>query len=82
VTVSTGFSRRVVDLASGEVAEVELSPPPGVPYRPSVYPTNYVYPLSVRTTAGFAPFLEDPGGSDDSRYLGARIRIVPIYYNP
>lgn len=82
VTVASGVSRRRVDLAAGEVAEMEIAPPPGVPYRPSIYPTNYVYPLSVWTAAGFVPFLEDPGGSMDSRYLGARIRIVPVYFNP
>jgi hypothetical protein len=81
VTVSSGFNRHSVDLAAGEVAAFDLAPARGVPYRPSIYPTNYVYPLTVRTTAGFAPFLEDPAGSDDSRYLGARVRVVPVYHN-
>jgi hypothetical protein len=82
VTVSSGFNRRSVDLAAGEVMQFDLAPAPGVPYRPSIYPTNYVYPLTVRSTAGFAPFLADPAGSGDSRYLGARVRVVPVYYNP
>jgi hypothetical protein len=82
VTVSSGFNRHTVDLAAGEVAAFDLAPASGVPYRPSIYPTNYVYPLTVRTAAGFAPFLEDPAGSGDSRYLGARVRVVPVYHNP
>jgi hypothetical protein len=82
VTVSSGFNRHTVDLAAEEVVSFDLRPARGVPYRPSIYPTNYVYPLTVRTTAGFAPFLEDPTGSADSRYLGARIRVVPVYHNP
>ena len=30
------------------------------------------------TTTGFVPFLEAPGASD-SRFLGARIRLIPEY---
>jgi hypothetical protein len=82
VTVSSGFHRETIDLASGEVRTIEIAPAPGVPYKPARFPTNFVYPLSIATTAGFAPFLEDPGGSQDSRYLGVRVRIVPVYYNP
>jgi hypothetical protein len=82
VTVSSGFHRESVDLGPEEVRTIELAPAPGVPYKPARFPTNVVYPLSIATTDGFAPFLEDPGGSDDSRYLGVRVRIVPVYYNP
>ena len=39
---------------------------------------GYVYTISVSTTAGITPFLTDPASSD-SRYLGARVRIVPLY---
>ena len=82
VTVRSGFHSETVELASGEVRTVELTPAPGVPYKPARFPTNFVYPLSITTTAGLAPFLEDPTGSTDSRYLGAMIRIVPVYYRP
>ncbi|CAN5480243.1 hypothetical protein BH23ACI1_BH23ACI1_20960 [soil metagenome] len=81
VTISSGFRRQQIDLAAGEVATVDIAPAPGVPYRPSIYPTNFVYPLTISTSAGFAPFLEDPGGSDDSRYLGVRVHVVPTYRN-
>ena len=82
VSVSSGFHRATVDLAPGEVRIVELSPAPGVPYKPARFPTNFNYPLTVSTTAGFVPFLEDPAGSTDSRYLGAMVRVVPVYFNP
>ena len=36
---------------------------------------------SVSMTAGITPFLDDQASSD-SRYLGARIRIVPLYRDP
>jgi hypothetical protein len=82
VTVSSGFSRSTVDLAPGEERVIELTPGAGVPYKPTRYPTNYIYTLSVSTTAGFAPFLEAPGESTDSRYLGVQVRVAPVYYNP
>jgi hypothetical protein len=34
--------------------------------------------VSIRTTAGFVPFLDAPPSSD-SRFPGARIRLVPTY---
>jgi hypothetical protein len=82
VRASSGFHSVAVDLAPGEVRTVELKPAPGVPYKPAQFPTNFVYPFSVSTTAGFTPFLEDPAGSSDSRHLGAMVRIVPVYFNP
>ena len=82
VTITSGFRRVVMDLEADEVREVDIRPAPGVPYKPARFPTNFIYPFSVKTTAGFAPFLETPGENDDSRYLGARVRIVPVYFNP
>jgi hypothetical protein len=40
-----------------------------------------VYSLAFSTRAGFAPFLEDTTNTD-SRYLGAMVRLVPVYFNP
>ena len=51
---------------------------PGVPYKPALFPMGYVYTISVSTSAGVTPFLMHPESSD-SRYLGARVRIVPLY---
>jgi hypothetical protein len=73
------FTGTTLDLQPGEVQTVEVRPGGGVPFKPSVYPTNYVYTVSISTTAGSAPFLDAPGVSSDSRYLGAMIRLVPHY---
>ena len=81
VVVSTGWHRASMSLAPGEERVVELSPGPGVPYKPALFPMGYVYTISVSTTAGITPFLSDPASSD-SRYLGARVRIVPLYRDP
>jgi hypothetical protein len=81
VTVSSGWRRQALDLAAGEVRTIDLRPGAAVPYKPGHTPTSYVYSLSVTTTDGFVPFLDDPASSD-SRYLGAMVRVVPVYYNP
>jgi hypothetical protein len=59
-----------------------MAPGAGVPYRPSRYPTNYIYTLTLSTAEGVVPFLEAPGENSDSRFLGVRVRIVPVYFNP
>ena len=82
VSLAAGLRRVSLDLAAGEVRTVTLPPGPGVPYKPSRYPTNYIYALSVGARDGFVPFLYAPGESDDSRFLGAQVRITPVYYNP
>jgi hypothetical protein len=81
VVVAGGWSRIRLDLAPGEVRTVEVSPGMGVPYKPSIHPTNNIYRLSVSSRAGFVPFLHDSTNSD-SRYLGALVRVTPVYYNP
>ena len=78
VVVSTGGRRAKMTLAPGEQRVVELSPGPGVPYKPALFPMGYVYTISVSASAGVTPFLMHPESSD-SRYLGARVRIVPLY---
>ncbi len=66
-------------LAPGEVRTIELGAGAGVPYKPAQYPTNYIYLVSISTSSGFVPFLEDQK-SPDSRYLGVMVRLVPIYF--
>ena len=78
VTVRTATDRVAVDLAPGEVKTITVRPGSGVPYRPTIAPTNYVYSMSIASESGFVPFLETPESSD-SRLLGARIRLVPTY---
>lgn len=79
VTVRTGAQTDRVDLAPGETVRRRVRAGPGIPYRPNIYPTNHLYELSISSESGFVPFLEVPGASD-SRFLGARIRIVPVYH--
>jgi hypothetical protein len=81
VRVSMGWGGESFDMAPEEVRTIELRPGAGVPYKPLYTPASYVYSLSISTTTGFVPFLADPAQSD-SRYLGARIRVMPVYYNP
>jgi hypothetical protein len=85
VTVKTGSDSQTFAMTPGELRVVPLSVPKGVPFRREVQPTSYLYNLSVTTTAGFVPFLETPCevrgkcASDDPRFLGAMIHIVPEY---
>ena len=81
VRVGGLFGGTTVDLQPGEVQTIGVKPGGGVPFKPSVYPTNYVYTLSIQTSAGSTPFLDSPGQTSDSRHLGARVRLVPHYEN-
>jgi hypothetical protein len=78
VSVSTGAESRALTMTSAEIARFTLAMPRGVPYHRDENPTSYLYSVSFRTTAGFVPFLESPA-SNDSRFLGARVRLVPEY---
>jgi hypothetical protein len=65
-------------MKSAELVTVTLPVESGVPYHRDENPTSYLYRLAISTTAGFVPFLDAPG-SNDSRFLGARVRVVPDY---
>jgi hypothetical protein len=78
VTIRTGAQTERLTLAPGERARTRLRAGRGVPYRPNIYPTNFLYEISIATRDGFVPFLEVPG-STDSRFLGARVRLTPVY---
>ena len=85
VTVATDSESQTFGMTPGELRVVTLAMPAGVPFRREVQPTSYLYNLSVKTTAGFVPFLEVPCEapgkcpSGDSRFLGAMIHVVPEY---
>jgi hypothetical protein len=83
VVISTAREARAIELRPGELQAIALEVEEGVPYRRDVQPTSYVYTMSVSTTRGFVPFLDDPCdrpcGPRDSRYLGAMIHVVPEY---
>lgn len=78
VTVSSGVETRTLLMKSAEVAHFDLSVEQGLPYTRDENPTSYLYTVSITTTAGFVPFLDAPASSD-SRFLGARVRLVPEY---
>jgi len=78
VTVSTGRVSQTLAMKPEEVARVTMAVEDGVPYRRDEQPTSYVYVVSIETTSGFVPFLEAPGAKD-SRFLGARVHLVPEY---
>jgi hypothetical protein len=84
VTVSTGRESETLDMTPGETKTLTLAVRSGVPFRREVQPPSYLYTMSVRTTAGFVPFLEIPCDkpgtcASDSRYLGAMIHVIPEY---
>lgn len=81
IGIRSGWHRTSFDLAPGEVRVIELGAGVGIPYKPARYPTNYVYAVTITTSAGFVPFLEDSGNSDN-RYLGAMVRVAPVYLDP
>lgn len=78
VTIDTGRDDRSLQLGPHELQTVTLDMAAGLPYRPYDTPTSYVYVLSIRTRAGFVPFLETPPSSD-ARFLGAMITITPEF---
>jgi hypothetical protein len=78
VTISTGGDRTVLQMEPGAARTVRLEPGYGVPYQPPSQPTNWMYVMSVATTAGFIPRLEVPGATDH-RFLGAMITVRPVY---
>ncbi len=78
VTLSAGAGRQTLDLQPFETRQVRLEMPYGVPYRPWTYPTNYVYLLSIATSAGFVPYLQQPP-SPDARFLGVMVKLAPTY---
>lgn len=78
VTLSADAGRHTLDLRPFETRRVQLAMPFGVPYRPWTFPTNYAYVLSITTTDGFVPYLQQPP-SPDARFLGVMIKLTPSY---
>jgi hypothetical protein len=78
VTVRTGARTATVTLAAQGIATVTARVGSGLPYKPFPdQPTNYVYNLSIASRTGFTPMFSS--GQRDSRFLGAFVRIVPVY---
>jgi hypothetical protein len=85
IKLSAGGHTQTLDMSPGELRQISLTVGSGVPYRRDVQPTSYLYVMSISTTNGFVPFLDIPCEkpracpSDDNRYLGAMIHVVPEY---
>ena len=78
VTVSSGAERRVVDMPASARQAFVLEMPRGLPYRPDPrFPTNFAYSLTIESQTGFIPLFQT--GSNDSRFLGVMVRLVPQY---
>jgi hypothetical protein len=61
---------------SGQVVRVKM--PEGFPYKAIPgQPLNRVYAVSISASEGFIPLFDE--GVNDRRFLGARIRIRPLY---
>jgi hypothetical protein len=80
VTVTTGRESRTLDMKPSEVATLQLAVEDGVPYHRIEQPTSFLYVVSIKTTSGFVPFLDAPD-ANDSRFLGALVRLVPEYFD-
>src|SRR5688572_30870485 len=86
VTISTGRDSKSLEMEPGELKTLSLAVRMGVPFRRDVQPTSYLYAMSVKTTAGFVPFLENPCQHQpercppgDARFLGAMVHVIPEY---
>jgi len=76
VEAGAGASRVSLRANAGVVVDVKVGQ--GVPYQPvGTQPTNYIYRFSVSASNGFVPMFTSD--SQDFRYLGVMVRIVPVY---
>ena len=66
-------------MKSAEKVRFALAMPSGVPYHRDDNPTSYLYVLTIRTRAGFVPFLDAADANMDNRFLGAHLRVWPEY---
>lgn len=78
VSIDTGAERVRVAPGAGSSETVRVAMPDGFPYKAVPgQPLNRVYTISIAASEGFVPLFAE--GVRDSRFLGARIRISPLY---
>ncbi len=78
VRIETGAERVQVAPGAKSGQTVRVRMPEGFPYK-SVpgQPMNRLYTIAIGASKGFIPLFDE--GVRDTRFLGARIRIVPVY---
>lgn len=79
VTIDTGAERLRVEPGAYNSQTVRVAMPEGFPYK-SVpgQPMNRVYAIEIASSDGFIPLFHE-ADQRDNRYLGTRVRIVPVY---
>lgn len=78
VSIDTGAERVRVAPGANNGKTVRVAMPDGFPYKSIPgQPMNRVYAISIAASDGFIPLFDE--GKNDNRYLGARIRITPLY---
>lgn len=78
VTVDTGAERVRVEPGAYNAQTVRVRMPSGFPYKAVPgQPMNRVYAISIASSEGFIPMFDE--GKRDNRFLGTRVRIVPVY---
>jgi hypothetical protein len=79
VTIDTGAERLRVEPGASNSQTVRVAMPEGFPYKAVPgQPMNRVYAISIAASHGFIPMF-DEAGQRDNRFLGTRVRIVPVY---
>jgi hypothetical protein len=78
VSIDTGAERVRVTPGANGTQTVRVAMPEGFPYKAVPgQPLNRVYEISIAASDGFIPLFDE--GGRDTRFLGARIRISPLY---
>lgn len=78
VTIDSGAERIRVAPGANNSQTVRVAMPTGFPYKSIPgQPMNRLYTLSIASSDGFIPLFDE--GKRDNRYLGTRVRIVPVY---
>lgn len=78
VTIDTGAEQVRVEPGANASQTVRVAMPEGFPYKSIPgQPMNRVYEISIASSAGFIPMFDE--GKPDHRFLGTRVRIVPVY---
>jgi hypothetical protein len=78
VTIDTGAERLRFAPGASNAQTVRVRMPTGFPYKAVPgQPMNRVYAIAIASSEGFIPLFDE--GQRDNRYLGTRVRIVPIY---